>query len=112
VLSGAHLELVPAVVDGLRAQGLDDVPVVVGGIVPAADAEALAAAGVAAVFTPADHDLGAILVRVVGVVRAAHGLAALPLADVPASGRAGEPVTSRGGSPSAPAPRRGSAPVP
>ena len=58
VLSGAHLELVPAVVDGLRAQGLDDVPVVVGGIIPPADAEALAAAGVAAVFTPADHDLG------------------------------------------------------
>ena len=34
ILSGSHMELVPAVLDGLRAQGLEDVPVVVGGIIP------------------------------------------------------------------------------
>ena len=34
ILSGSHRELVPAVVDGLHAEGLDDVPVVVGGIIP------------------------------------------------------------------------------
>ena len=38
ILSGSHMELVPAVLDGLRAAGLDDVPVVVGGIIPDSDA--------------------------------------------------------------------------
>ncbi|HEY1737444.1 MAG TPA: cobalamin-dependent protein [Acidimicrobiia bacterium] len=51
LLSGAHLTLAPAVVDALRAIGLD-VPVVVGGIVPDADRPELEAAGVAAVLTP------------------------------------------------------------
>ena len=52
VLSGAHNALVPAVVAGLRARGLDDVLVVVGGIIPDGDVAALQAAGVAAVFQP------------------------------------------------------------
>ena len=52
VLSGAHNALVPAVVAGLRARGLDDVLVVVGGIIPDADVASLQAAGVAAVFQP------------------------------------------------------------
>jgi methylmalonyl-CoA mutase C-terminal domain/subunit len=51
MLSGAHLTLGPAVVEALRAIGLD-VPVVVGGIVPDADLEELRAAGVAAVLKP------------------------------------------------------------
>src|ERR1700754_4765540 len=54
ILSGSHMELVPAVLDGLREAGLEDVPVVVGGIVPDADARTLLAAGVAAVYTPKD----------------------------------------------------------
>jgi methylmalonyl-CoA mutase C-terminal domain/subunit len=52
ILSGAHLTLVPMTIDALRARGLDRVPVVVGGIVPAADAEALLRTGVARVFGP------------------------------------------------------------
>jgi methylmalonyl-CoA mutase C-terminal domain/subunit len=52
LLSGAHLTLVPRVIEGLREQGLSDVVVVVGGIIPEADIPALEAAGVAAVFTP------------------------------------------------------------
>ena len=52
ILSGSHMELVPEVVQGLADAGLTDVPVVVGGIIPEADAEALRAEGVAAVFTP------------------------------------------------------------
>ncbi len=52
LLSGAHLTLVPRVVDGLREQGLDDVLVIVGGIIPEADIPALKDLGVAAVFTP------------------------------------------------------------
>lgn len=52
LLSGAHLTLVPRVVDGLRQQGLDDVLVVVGGIIPEGDIPTLQEHGVAAVFTP------------------------------------------------------------
>lgn len=51
MLSGAHLTLAPLVVQALRAQG-SDIPVVVGGIVPANDLADLEAAGVAAVFGP------------------------------------------------------------
>lgn len=53
ILSGAHNQLVPAVVAALRARGMDDVLVVVGGIVPEADIAGLRAAGAAAVFPPA-----------------------------------------------------------
>jgi (2R)-ethylmalonyl-CoA mutase len=52
ILSGAHLPLATAVVDGLRAAGAGAIPVVVGGIVPEPDRAALRAAGVAAVFGP------------------------------------------------------------
>ncbi len=52
LLSGAHLTLVPKVVDGLRQQGLADVVVLVGGIIPDDDIAALKALGVAEVFTP------------------------------------------------------------
>src|SRR5579863_4505684 len=52
LLSGAHLTLVPRIIDGLRAQGLDDVLVIVGGIIPEGDIPVLKEQGVAAVFTP------------------------------------------------------------
>ena len=52
ILSGAHMRLAPAVVEGLRGAGLDDVLVVVGGIIPDDDAAKLRAAGVSAVFQP------------------------------------------------------------
>ena len=52
ILSGAHNRLVPEVVAGLAAEGLDDVLVVVGGIIPDADAAALQDAGVGRVFPP------------------------------------------------------------
>ncbi len=74
VLSGSHRSVVPEVVDGLRAAGLDDVPVVVGGIIPPADAAALRAAGVAQVFTPKDYGLTEILDQIVTVLRTTHGL--------------------------------------
>ncbi|HKJ55354.1 MAG TPA: protein meaA [Nitriliruptoraceae bacterium] len=63
ILSGSHLELVPAVVDGLRAAG-HDAPVIAGGIIPPADAQRLRDAGVAAVFTPKDFDLNDMLASV------------------------------------------------
>jgi methylmalonyl-CoA mutase C-terminal domain/subunit len=52
ILSGAHMTLVPRIVDLLRERGADDVVVVVGGTVPADDAEELRRLGVAAVFGP------------------------------------------------------------
>jgi methylmalonyl-CoA mutase, C-terminal domain len=52
VLSGAHMTLVPRIVEGLRANEAGDVLVVVGGTIPSEDAEALKALGVAEVFTP------------------------------------------------------------
>ncbi len=52
ILSGAHMTLVPRVTKLLREEGLDDVLVVVGGIIPDDDAEALRGAGVAAIFGP------------------------------------------------------------
>ena len=52
ILSGAHMTLVPRIVDGLRANGAEDVLVVVGGTVPPDDADELNALGVAEVFGP------------------------------------------------------------
>ena len=72
ILSGSHLELVPRVVDGLRA-AKSDVPVVVGGIIPDADARALEARGVARVYTPKDFALGAIMKDLVAIIRASRG---------------------------------------
>ncbi len=77
ILSGSHRSLVPAVVEGLRDAGLGDVPVVVGGIIPDADADLLRQGGVAAVFTPKDYDATAIMARVLDEVRAARGLTRL-----------------------------------
>jgi (2R)-ethylmalonyl-CoA mutase len=74
VLSGSHLEVVPAVVEGLRAAGVDDVPVIVGGIIPPDDAALLRARGVAAVFTPKDYRLTAMMDEIVTLVRGAQGL--------------------------------------
>jgi len=52
ILSGAHMTLVPRILDGLRENGAEDVLVVVGGTIPDEDAEELLALGVGAVFTP------------------------------------------------------------
>jgi (2R)-ethylmalonyl-CoA mutase len=74
VLSGSHLQVVPSVLQGLRDAGLDDVPVVVGGIIPESDARRLREQGVARVFTPKDFGLTEIMGQVVDVVREANGL--------------------------------------
>ena len=77
VLSGSHMELVPQVLDGLKAAGVHDVPVIVGGIIPEGDAGRLRALGVAAVFTPKDFGLTDIMGEIVATIRAARGLPAL-----------------------------------
>ena len=52
ILSGAHMTLVPRIIDGLRTNGADDVLIVVGGTIPADDAAELIEGGVSAIFTP------------------------------------------------------------
>ncbi len=52
ILSGAHMTLVPRILEGLREADMADVLVVVGGTIPAEDADALRDQGVAAIFTP------------------------------------------------------------
>jgi (2R)-ethylmalonyl-CoA mutase len=76
ILSGSHLQLIPEVLEALREAGGGDIPVVVGGIIPEADAEPLRAAGVAAVYTPKDFELTRILTDVVGIVAERNGIAA------------------------------------
>jgi (2R)-ethylmalonyl-CoA mutase len=68
ILSGSHLPLVKDVIGRLKEAGILDVPVVVGGIIPPEDAEALEAAGVAAVYTPKDFELNRIMFDLVRIV--------------------------------------------
>ncbi|MGZ4187257.1 MAG: methylmalonyl-CoA mutase family protein [Solirubrobacteraceae bacterium] len=74
ILSGSHRELIPAVVAALHEAGVDDVPVVVGGIIPEADAEAMREAGIAAVYTPKDWDLNQMMRDIVKLVGDRHGV--------------------------------------
>jgi (2R)-ethylmalonyl-CoA mutase len=73
ILSGSHLPLVKDVLSRLKAAGIDDVPVVVGGIIPPEDAEALEQAGVAAVYTPKDFELNRIMTDLVRIVESRAG---------------------------------------
>jgi methylmalonyl-CoA mutase C-terminal domain/subunit len=52
ILSGAHMEILPEVMDLLRCEGMDDVVVVVGGIIPAVDRQPLKDLGITEVFGP------------------------------------------------------------
>ena len=70
ILSGSHLELVPAIVRSLRAEGVD-APVIVGGIIPDGDQITLLAAGVAAVYTPKNFQLAKIMADIADLA-AAH----------------------------------------
>jgi len=68
ILSGSHGVLVLDVLEELRKRGLEDVPVVVGGIIPEEDAARLRAAGVKRVYTPKDFDLARIMGEIADVV--------------------------------------------
>ncbi|MEA2196677.1 MAG: ethylmalonyl-CoA mutase [Solirubrobacteraceae bacterium] len=76
ILSGSHAELIPSVLAALSEAGVGDVPVVVGGIIPEADAARLRDAGVAAVYTPKDFDLNRIMHEIVDLVAERHRLQA------------------------------------
>jgi (2R)-ethylmalonyl-CoA mutase len=70
ILSGSHLDLVQDVVRLMRAEGMESVPLVVGGIIPPADALALKQMGVAGVYTPKDFKITGIMADVVKLVAA------------------------------------------
>jgi ethylmalonyl-CoA mutase len=76
ILSGSHRELIPEVMEALRAARGGDIPVVVGGIIPEADVEPLKGAGVAAVYTPKDFEMTRILGDIVAIVAERNGLPA------------------------------------
>jgi (2R)-ethylmalonyl-CoA mutase len=76
ILSGSHVALVGEVMQGLKAAGIADVPVVVGGIIPPEDAATLKAAGVARVYTPKDFDLTRIIADIVELIAEGAKLAA------------------------------------
>jgi (2R)-ethylmalonyl-CoA mutase len=71
ILSGSHMPLVRDVVARMKEAGLDDVPVVVGGIIPPQDASVLKSAGVAEVYTPKDFELNRIMSDLVRIVEGA-----------------------------------------
>ena len=70
ILSGSHVALVREVVQRLREAGLGDVPVVVGGIIPAEDVNILKQCGASAVYTPKDFQLNEIMAGIVQLVEA------------------------------------------
>ena len=76
ILSGSHLALVRDVMDRLRQDGADDIPVIVGGIIPDEDAASLKAMGIAAVYTPKDFQLTDIMADIVKIVAGRDEVAA------------------------------------
>ena len=68
ILSGSHIPLIAEVMAGMRAAGLSHIPLIVGGIIPEADAAALRQSGVAAVYTPKDFELNKIMLDIVALV--------------------------------------------
>jgi (2R)-ethylmalonyl-CoA mutase len=79
ILSGSHLELIPAVISELRSAGAN-VPVVVGGIIPEADAATLIEAGVERVYTPKDFEISRIIGDIVDLVAERSGVDVAPAA--------------------------------
>ncbi|QCO55943.1 protein meaA [Pseudorhodobacter turbinis] len=68
ILSGSHLPLITETLQMMREHGLAEIPLVVGGIIPENDAEALRKMGVAAVYTPKDFELNKIMMDIVVLV--------------------------------------------
>jgi (2R)-ethylmalonyl-CoA mutase len=68
ILSGSHVPLVRDVMARMREEGLDDVPVIVGGIIPPEDESVLRKEGVAAVYTPKNFELNTIMADIVRII--------------------------------------------
>ena len=74
ILSGSHAELIPSVLRALAEAGMENVPVVVGGIIPEGDAAALRDDGVAAIYTPKDWDLNQMIRDIIALVGERYGV--------------------------------------
>ncbi len=72
ILSGSHGVLVVDLLEKLAQQGISNLPVIVGGIIPDADAGKLRAAGVSRIYTPRDYDLSRIMSEIVDIVADSH----------------------------------------
>ena len=83
ILSGSHVSLVREVVQRLREAGLGDVPVVVGGIIPAEDMNILKQCGASAIYTPKDFQLNDIMAGIVKLVDAKAAVLAEKTVPVP-----------------------------
>jgi (2R)-ethylmalonyl-CoA mutase len=90
ILSGSHRELIPSVLEALRDAGAGDVPVIVGGIIPEADADWLREIGVAGVYTPKDWHLNGMMRDIIALV--GERLGGLDAVRAGAAGRATEGV--------------------
>src|SRR6201996_3524265 len=73
ILSGSHAELIPSVLRALADAGIGEVPVVVGGVIPEGGSAKPREAGVAAIYTPKDWDLNAMMRDIVSLVAERHG---------------------------------------
>ena len=73
--SGSHMSLVHEVLERMQSLGLGKIPLVVGGIIPQSDSSMLKSLGVAAVYTPKDFELDAIIGDIVGLVERNHSAA-------------------------------------
>ena len=72
ILSGAHMEILPELMELLEQAGMSDIMVVVGGIIPSEDALRLTQAGVRRVYTPKDYDMTQIMADIVNTVAESH----------------------------------------
>ena len=70
ILSGSHMPLISQTLAMMQAQGMADVPLIVGGIIPDEDAALMRAEGVAAVYTPKDFVLNKIIMDIVALAEA------------------------------------------
>jgi (2R)-ethylmalonyl-CoA mutase len=89
ILSGSHVPLVREVKARLRLEGLDHIPLVVGGIISGEDENVLRNMGVAAIYTPKDYALDAIMADIVRVVGRAWPRE--PVEDAPTKARGNRP---------------------
>ena len=69
ILSGSHLQAVSEIMKLLHEQGLANIPVIVGGIIPECDQEHLLESGVAAIFTPKDYDINQIMWEIINIAK-------------------------------------------
>jgi len=74
LLSGSHLQLVPEVVRCMKERGLEDIPVVLGGIIPEADVEKMKLDAIRRVYAPKDFNLNDIMSEITDIVAEANNL--------------------------------------